>query len=356
MSDTAQDEARVKRGLAGTIAHAFIDSPLTPLVIVAALLLGLFSIWQTPREEEPQIVVPMLDVFVSMPGASAQEVEQRVTIPMERLLQEIPGVEYLYSTSQPGGALVIIRFYVGLKEEDAIVRTYNKLYANFDRIPQGVGQPLIKARSIDDVPVLAMTFWGKNYDGSMLRRIAAEVQQNVKQVENVSETTLLGGQKRELKITLDPQKLAAYRIGPLLIARALQAGNQRLQAGSFAEGNQEFAVEAGTFLRSAEEAKKIVVAVQNARPVYLADVANVSDGPEEPVNYVYFGTGGAEAGPAGTYPAVTLAVAKRKGANATNVSTDVLAKIDSLRGYVLPNDLQVTVTRNYGQTAKHKSD
>jgi multidrug efflux pump subunit AcrB len=356
VSDTAQDEARVKRGLAGTIAHAFIDSPLTPLVIVAALLLGLFSIWQTPREEEPQIVVPMLDVFVSMPGASAQEVEQRVTLPMERLLQEIPGVEYLYSTSQPGGALVIIRFYVDLKEEDAIVRTYNKLYANFDRIPQGVGQPLIKARSIDDVSVLAMTFWGKNYDGSTLRRIAAEVQQNVKQVENVSETTLLGGQKRELKITLDRQKLAAYHLGPLLIARALQGSNQRLQAGSFAEGNQEFAVEAGTFLHSAEEARKIVVAVQNGRPVYLADVASVSDGPEEPINYVYFGTGGAAAGPAGTFPAVTLAVAKRKGANATNVSTDVLAKIGSLRGYVLPNDLQVTVTRNYGQTAKHKSD
>ena len=135
-------------------------------MIVTALLLGVFSIWQTPREEEPQIVVPMLDVFVSMPGASAQKVEQRVTIPMERLLQEIPGVEYLYSTSQPGGALVIIRFYVGLKEEDAIVRTYNKLYANFDRIPEGVGQPLIKARSIDDVPVLAMTLWGNKYDGS----------------------------------------------------------------------------------------------------------------------------------------------------------------------------------------------
>jgi len=155
----------VKRGLAGKIAHGFIDSPLTPLVIVAALFLGLFSIWQTPREEEPQIVVPMLDVFVNMPGASAQEVEQRVTIPMERLLQEIPGVEYLYSTSQPGGALVIVRFYVGIKEEDAIVRTYNKMYSNFDRIPQGASQPLIKARSIDDVPVLAMTFWDRTTTG-----------------------------------------------------------------------------------------------------------------------------------------------------------------------------------------------
>ncbi|HXC48748.1 MAG TPA: efflux RND transporter permease subunit [Candidatus Sulfotelmatobacter sp.] len=346
----------MKRGPAGSIAHAFIDSPLTPLVIVAAMLLGAFSIWQTPREEEPQIVVPMLDVFVNMPGAAAAEVEQRVTIPMERLLQEIPGVEYLYSTSQPGGALVIVRFYVGIKEEDAIVRTYNKLYANFDRIPQGASQPLIKARSIDDVPVLAMTFWGKNYDSAAVRRVAAEVQQSVKQVENVSETTLLGGQKRELKVMLDPQKLAAFHLGPLLVARVLETSNQRTQAGSFAEGNQELAVEAGNFLKSADEARKIVVAVQSGRPIYLGDVANVADGPEDPVNYVYFGTGRAEAGIAGTYPAVTLAVAKRKGANATNVSQEVLAKVDSLRGYVLPSDLQVTITRNYGQTAKHKSD
>ena len=346
----------MKRGLAGQIARVFIDSKLTPLVIFASLLLGLFSILQTPREEEPQIVVPMLDVYVGMPGASAEEVEQRVTIPMERLLRELPGVEYLYSTSQPGGALVIVRFYVGVKEEDAIVRTYNKLYANFDRIPQGATQPLIKPRSIDDVPVLAVTFWGRNYDGFALRRIAAEVQQSVKQVENVSESTLLGGQKRELRIILEPQKLAAYRIGPLLIAKALQGANQRSHAGSFAEGNQEFVVEAGAFLHSAEEVRKIVVAVQNGRPVYLGDVASIVDGPEEPADYVYFGTGGAVAGEAGNFPAVTLAIAKRKGANATEVSKAVLAKIDAQRGYVLPGDVQVTVTRNYGQTAKHKSD
>lgn len=346
----------MKRGFAGKIAHAFIDSRLTPLVILGSLLLGLFSILQTPREEEPQIVVPMLDVFVAMPGASAQEVEQRVTIPMEQLLRDVPGVEYLYSTSQPGGALVIVRFYVGTKEEDAIVRTYNKMYANFDRIPQGVSQPLIKARSIDDVPVLAVTFWGRNYGGFALRRIAAEVQQNVKQVENVSETTLLGGQRRQLRITLNPQKLAAYHVSPLAIARALQMSNQRTQAGSFAEANQEFAVESGLFLQSADDARKLVVSVHGGRPVYLSDAAEIVDGPEEPANYVFYGTGGAEAGAAATYPAVTLAVAKRKGTNATNVSEDVLAKIDSLRGYVLPKDVQVTVTRNYGQTAKHKSD
>jgi len=346
----------VNKGVAGRIAHAFIDSQLTPLLIVASLLLGLFSVLQTPREEEPQIVVPMLDVFVAMPGASAQEVEQRVAIPMERLLREVPGVEYLYSTSQPGGALVIVRFYVGIKEEDAIVRTYNKLYANFDRIPQGASQPLIKARSIDDVPVLAVTFWGKNYDAYALRRIAAEVQQSVKQVENVSETSLLGGQRRQLRIILDPQKLMAYHTSPLPIARALQGSNQRSQAGSFAEGNQEIAVEAGNFLRSADETRKLVVGIQNGRPVYLGDVATIEDGPEEPADYVFFGTGGAEAGGGGIYPGVTLAVAKRKGANATDVSKDVLAKIDSLRGYVLPSDVQASITRNYGQTAKHKSD
>ncbi len=346
----------MKRGVAGKIARAFIDSRLTPLVILTSLLLGFFSILQTPREEEPQIVVPMLDVHVGMPGASAQEVEERVTTPMERLLRDVPGVEYLYSTSQPGGALVIVRFYVGIKEEDAIVRTYNKLYSNFDGIPQGASQPLIKVRSIDDVPVLAVTLWGNNYDGFTLRRIAAEVQQAVKQVEDVSETTLLGGQRRELRVTLDPQKLFTNHASPLLIARALQMNNQRLQAGSFAENNQQFAVEGGTFLHTAEEARSVIVNVQNGRPVYLGEVASVTDGPEEPADYVYFGLGGASAAEPGTYPAVTLAVAKRKGANATDVSRAVAAKIDSLRGYVLPTDVQVTVTRDYGQSTKHKSD
>ncbi|HTZ48708.1 MAG TPA: efflux RND transporter permease subunit [Verrucomicrobiae bacterium] len=345
----------MNRGLAGKIAHAFIDSRLTPLVIVGSLLLGLFSILQTPREEEPQIVVPMLDVFVGMPGASAKEVEERVTIPMEQLLRDVPGVEYLYSTSQPGGALVIVRFYVGTKEEDAIVRTYNKLYANFDRIPQGASQPLIKARSIDDVPVLAVTFWGRNYDGYALRRIAAEAQQSLKQVENVSETALLGGQRRQIGVMLTPQRLAAYHMSPLAISRALQSSNQRSLSGSFAEANQEIAVESGAFLQCPDDVRKIVVTVQGGRPIYLRDVAEITDGPEEPGNYVYYGSGGAIAD-AATYPAVTLAVAKRKGTNATNVSHDVLAKMDSLRGYVIPNDVQVTVTRNYGQTAKHKSD
>src|SRR5512135_2346247 len=180
-------------GTAGKIAHAFIDSKLTPLVIAAALLVGVFAIWQTPREEEPQIVVPMLDVFVQMPGASAAEVEHRATVPMEKLIREVPGVEYVYSISRPGLSMLVVRFYVGEKEEDAILRTYNKLYSNFDRIPAGVSQPIIKVRSIDDVPIMAVTLWGKNYDSYQLRQIAGELDNQLKQIDDVSETKIIGG-------------------------------------------------------------------------------------------------------------------------------------------------------------------
>jgi len=344
------------RGLAGRIAHAFIESRLTPLVIVASLLLGLFAVAKTPREEEPQIIVPVLDIFVAMPGASAAEVEQRATIPMEKLLREVPGVEYLYSTSSPGGSLVIVRFEVGIKEEDAIVRTYNKMYSNFDRIPPGVSEPLIKVRSIDDVPILALTLHGENYDAFALRRIAGELDQAVKQVDDVSETTLIGGLRRQLKVTLDPQRLAAYRSSPASIAQAFQVSNRRAAAGSFAQGNQEIAVEAGRFVGSVEDAKRLVVGVANGRPVYLGDVATVEDGPEEPVNYVLFGFGGAAETKSGEEPAVTLTVAKRKGTNATIVAERVVETVERLRGTAIPRDVAISVTRNYGETAKHKSN
>src|SRR5664279_1842430 len=193
----------MKLRLAGKIAHAFINSKLTPLVIVASLLLGVFAVMKTPREEEPQIVVPMLDVMVQMPGASAQEVEQRASVPMEKLLREVPGVEYLYSISHPGMSMVIVRFYVGTTEEDAIIRTYNKLYSNADRIPPGVSQPLIKVRSINDVPILALTLWGKNYDAYHLRRIAGELENSLKQLDDVSETAIIGGQPRQVRVVLD---------------------------------------------------------------------------------------------------------------------------------------------------------
>ncbi len=361
MSDTSptpNTPTRVLR-LAGLIARAFIQSKLTPLAVVAALLLGAFSILETPREEEPQIVVPMLDVFVQMPGASAEEVAQRATVPMEKLLREIPGVEYIYSISHPGLSLVIVRFYVGTREEDAIVKTYNKLYSNFDRIPQGVSQPIIKVRSIDDVPILALTLWGKNYDAYQLRRIAGELEHSLKQSDDVSETTIIGGQPRELRIVLDTQRLAGYGLTPGSVVAQLGAANTRSQAGSFARDNQEFQVEAGNFFTRPEELQQVVVGVHAGRPVYLRDVVDkIADGPAEPASYVMFanakGTTGNVANP--EYPAVTITLAKRKGANATLIAESVLHKIDSLRGNTLPTDLNVAVTRNYGETAKNKSD
>ncbi len=357
-SPTPNTSANALR-LAGRIARIFIQSKLTPLAIAAAFLLGAFSILQTPREEEPQIVVPMLDVFVQMPGASAEEVTQRATVPMEKLLREIPGVEYIYSISHPGLSLVIVRFYVGTKEEDAIVKTYNKLYSNFDRIPQGVSQPIIKVRSIDDVPILALTLWGKNYDSYQLRRIAGELEHSLKQSDDVSETSIIGGQPRKLRVVLDTQRLAGYGLTPGSVVTQLAAANTRSQAGSFARNNQEFQVEAGNFFTRPEELQQVVVGVHAGGPVFLRDMVDkIEDGPAEPASYVMFanakGTTGNVANP--EFPAVTITLAKRKGANATLIAESVLHKVDSLRGNMLPNDLNVTVTRNYGETAKDKSD
>src|SRR5208337_403558 len=333
-------------------------SKLTPLFIIGSLLLGAFAILRTPREEEPQIVVPMLDVFVAMPGASAAEVEQRASIPMERLFREVPGVEYVYSISRPGMSMLVVRFYVGTKEEDAIVKAYNKLYSNFDRIPQGVSQPIIKVRSIDDVPIFAVTLWGKNYDGYQLRQIAGEMDNQLKQIDDVAETKIIGGLPRQVRVTLDTAKLSAYGMTPGAVVAQLQQSNARGEAGSFAQGNQEFAVEAGRFLGTAADLQQIVVGVSQGRPVYLRDVAaSITDGPSEPKDYVLYANGAAaKTGASGDYPAVTLTLAKRKGTNATDITRAAEAKIESLRGYLLPADLNVSITRNYGETAKDKSD
>ena len=345
-------------GIAGRIARAFIDSKLTPLLIIAALLLGGLSILKTPREEEPQIVVPMLDVSVAMPGASADEVAQRVSEPMERLLREVPGVEYVYSISRPGMSLLIVRFYVGTKQEDAVIRVYNKLYQNFDRIPPGVSQPVIKSRSIDDVPIMALTLWGKGYDAYRLRSVAAELQHALKQIDDLAETQIIGGQPREIRVVLDTQKLAGYGLTPAAVVGRLQQANSRGGVGSFSQNNQEFQVETGLFFSSVNDLREAVVGTHAERPVYLRDVAEkLEDGPAEPDNYVLFANarGTANSDP-GDQPAVTLTLAKRRGTNATVISERVQEKISSLQGYLLPRDLNVTVTRNYGETAKDKSN
>ncbi|HEY0469694.1 MAG TPA: efflux RND transporter permease subunit [Polyangiaceae bacterium] len=349
----------VKLGPAGRIASAFIHSKLTPLLLVASVLLGALAVWKLPREEEPQIIVPMSDVFVRMPGASAKEVEQRITKPMERLLWEIPGVEYLYSTSSPGLATVIVRFKVGEDEERSMVRLQQKLAAHADVVPAGASAPLVKPRSIDDVPVLALTLWSQRYSGFELRRVAAELEEQIKQVPGVSEVTLTGGERRQVRVLLDPEKMAARSVSPLAVAAALEAANQRLPAGAVASRDRELLLETGTVLTNARDVGDVVVAVAAGRPVFLRDLASIVDGPAEPSNYVRFGGGAAAQGAARdalSAPAVTISVAKHKGLNAVAVVDDVMRKVHSLEGALIPGDVQLSVTRDYGATAADKSN
>jgi len=348
--------------LAGRVAHSFIDSKLTPLIVAASILLGIGAVLLLPREEEPQIIVPMIDIFVQMPGASAKEVEERVTKPMEKLLWEIPGVEYIYSTSSPGQSLAIVRFYVGEDEEKSIVRLNQKMFANFDLIPPGAHPPLIKPRSIDDVPILALTLWSDTQSPFMLRRIAAQVHDQIKEVPDVSEVRIIGGQRRQVRVILDENRMTGYQLAPAAIVPVLTQANQQLQSGSFSSGNREFLVETGGFLTNAEEVARVVVGVHQNRPVYLRDVARIEDGPEEPADYVLFGTGPSaslkkiQAPSSGVKNAVTISAAKRKGTNAIRIADQVIHKVDHLKGRLIPQDVQLTVTRNYGETAKEKSD
>ncbi len=339
-----------KLGPAGRFARAFISSKLTPLLMVAAIAAGAFSVWRLPREEEPQISVPMIDLFVSMPGASAREVEERVTKPMEKLLREIPGVEYLYSTSSPGQSLVIVRFYVGQDMETSIVRVNQKMFANLDLIPPGASQPLIKPRSIDDVPILALTLSGNEYGPYELRQVAAQIHDAIKQVPDVSQVTLIGGQAREVRVTLDEGRLAGYSIAPLAVLQAIGAANQRRSGGSFASVNREAVLQTGEFLRTADDVRNLTVGVANGRPVFLRDVATVRDSGEEPVQYVHYGTR------EGFQPAVTIAISKRKGTNAITVAGAVLAKVGSLKGRLIPSGVNIAITRQYGETAAEKSN
>jgi multidrug efflux pump subunit AcrB len=350
-------------GPAGKLAQAFINSKLTPLVIVASILLGVGAVLLLPREEEPQIVVPMIDVFVQMPGASAEEVEQRVTNPMEKLLWEVPGVEYIYSTSASGYSMAVVRFYVGQNEEASIVRLNQKMFANFDLIPPGASPPLIKPRSIDDVPILALTLTSDRYDHFTLRRVAAQVHDQIKEVRDVSEVKIIGGQRRQIRVLLDNARMAAYNVGAATIVPVLERENRQMQSGSFSSDNREFLVETGGFLHTAKEVGDVVLSVSNSRPVYLRDVAQIEDGPEELADYVLFGTGPSEHGsvpattaPSMALPAVTISVAKRKGTNAIAIADQVIEKVKQLQGTLIPGDISVVVTRNYGETASEKSN
>ena len=344
------------RGVAGRVAHAFIDSKLTPLIIVAAVLLGIAALLLLPREEEPQIKVPVVDVMVNMAGFTAKEVEERATRPMEKLLWEIPGVEYIYSTSRDSESLVIVRFKVGSDPQASLVALTEKLRSNFDRIPHGVASPLVKPKSIDDVPILALTFHSARYDHLTLRRLVAEVDDAVKAVPLVAETTIIGGARRQVRALLDPVRLASRNLSAAGLVPMLQQGNRQYRSGGLTTNNQEVVIETGGFLASAEDVGNVVVGVFGGRPVYLREVAEIVDGAEEPSNYTFFGHGAARASAPDEEPAVTLSIAKRPGANAISVAEDVLRKVETLEGTVIPRDIGVAITRHYGETAAEKSN
>jgi len=338
-------------GAAGRLAAAFIHSKLTPLVILVSLSLGAYAVLALPREEEPQIIVPMIDVFVTMPGASPSEVEQRVTRPLEKLLWEIPGVEYLYSTSSPGRAVVIVRFLVGEDEERALVRLNQKLAAHAALIPPGASPPIVQPRAIDDVPVMALTLWGPRYDDTQLRQFAAQLQDALKELPDVSEVALIGGRSRRVTIDLDPSALASRHLDPLAIRQALARVNVRTSASGVVSQNAATSLEAGQWLESSDAIRRVVVGLSDGAPVQLGDVATVHDGGGEPDTYVMQHPKRGDA-----YPAVTLSIAKRKGTNAIAVARAVAQKVETVRGYTLPADVTVSVTRNYGETAAQKSN
>ncbi|MFD0988477.1 efflux RND transporter permease subunit [Mariniflexile jejuense] len=347
----------MKEGIAGKIAKIFIQSKLTVLLMIVFMVVGVYSSFLIPREEEPQIDVPMADIFVGYPGASPTEVESRVIKPLEQLISNIKGVEYVYSTAMKEQGMVIVQFYVGEDIERSFVKLYNEINKHMDEMPQGVTFPLVKTRAIDDVPMLGLTLWSKNYSDYQLSQMAQEMEAEIKKVNDVAITHKIGGRNRQLRVVLDKDKLAASGLDFLTVSEMIKANNTQLSSGSFDKSDTEFLVNTGKFLASATDVENLVVGVQQNQPIYLKQVATIIDGPEVPQNYVSLGFGkGSEKASnyKSEYPAVTISVAKRKGADAMKISEVIIDKVEHLRKNLIPDDVHVEITRNYGETASHK--
>ncbi|MCI0701677.1 MAG: efflux RND transporter permease subunit [Planctomycetia bacterium] len=348
---------RTDHGFVSRVVEAFLHGNLSVLLILVMLACGVAALALTPREEEPQIVVPLADIYVRMPGATAEEVEQQVSSKLERLLAQIDGVEYVYSMSRPGEATVTVRFFVGENREDSIVKLHNKIMMNTDVVPPGVTGWVVKPIEIDDVPLVNVTLWSKTADDFALRRVAEQVEVALQSVPETARTEVVGGRRRQLRVTLDPERMTARQVTPLDVDRVLRGANINIQAGNLRANNSEVLVEGGPFVQSAKELETLVVGVFDGKPVYVREIAKVVDGPEEPGNYsrISFGPG-AKNRPEGAadYPAVTVGVAKRKGSNAVSVAHAIEEKLNELRGTVIPHDIEARVTRNYGETANEK--
>ena len=347
----------MQQGISGKIAHFFINSKLTILLMVALMIIGTYSSFLIPREEEPQINVPMADVLVGYPGASPSEVESRVIKPLEKVIGNIKGVEHIHSMAMNGQAMMVVQFYVGENSEDSYVKLYDELMKHQNIFPQGVYQPLVKTRSIDDVPMLGLTLWSEKYDDFQLRQIAEEVTSEIEKVKDVAITKEIGGRTRELKVLLDKDKMAENGVDALSIMQMIQANNGSSQSGSFVQNDTEYLVTTGKFLSTSEDVENLVIGVNQQMPVYLKQVASIQDGPQTPKNYVSFGYGKANekfAKHHSEYPAVTISIAKVKGADAMKISEKILERVEALKTNVIPSDVHVEVSRNYGETASHK--
>ena len=350
-------------GFSGAIAKRFQDSKLTPLLALTGLLLGIFAIVVTPREEEPQINVTFANIFVPFPGASAIEIENQVAVPMEQVLAEIDGVKHTYSVSRPGMAILTVQFKVGESRTEAIVRLYNAIMSNQDWQPQGSGvlQALIKPKGIDDVPMVTVTLWTRDESKGAheLQRIAHSLEAEIKRVPGTRDVYTIGGPDNVVHVIIDPQRMSAKGLSPSALRQALQAGNVVSHAGAIVSNNVEIPITAGTFLASGDDIAELVVGVFNGKPVYLDDVAEIRSGPDQPEQFVTFGTGaGAESiglHPSEQSPAVTLAVAKKPGMNASVIAGQVIERLQQLEGIMIPDDIEYTVTRNYGETADAKA-
>lgn len=348
----------MQQGFSGKIANAFIRSKLTILLMIAFLLIGGYSTFLIPREEEPQIEVPIADIMIAYPGAEPKEVESKVTAPLEKIVSNIKGVEYVYSTTMKGQAMLIVQFYVGEDVERSLVKLYNEIMKNMDRMPQGVSLPLVKTRAIDDVPVLGLTLWSEKYDDYSLKQMGEAVTNEIKKIPDVAAVNIIGGRSHEVRVILDKDKMAQNHLDFLSISKQMQGSNAQLASGNLLKQDTAFAVQTGNFLSSAEEVANLVVGANQMQPVYLKQIATITDGPETPNQYAYFGYGKADTAAAckyrSEYPAVTLSIAKKKGADAMQISGKILSKVAHLKKDLIPSDVTVTTTRNYGETASEK--
>ena len=350
-------------GFSGRLARRFLELQLTPLLAVAALLAGVFAVLITPREEEPQIDVTFANVFVAFPGASAEQVENLVASPMEKVLGEIAGVEHIASASRPGMAVLSVQFKVGEPRNEAIVRLYNAIYSNQDWQPpnSGVLQPLVKPKGIDDVPVVTLTLWTRDpaRGAFELAQVARSIEAEIKRVPGTRNVYSVGGPRSVVRVDLDAQKLSGFGLTVDELTRALQAANVVQHAGSLVGDDQVTTVDAGRFLADRADVAGLVVGAREGRPVFLEDVAAISTGPEQPDSYVWLGTGPGAAArgiPATAHaPAVTIAISKKPGENAIDVADHVIQRVEQLRGTFIPSGVEATVTRNYGVTANDKA-